>query len=738
MKGKDKNSNADSLKQNSTTRMLSPTLTDDAFAEDSVYSAVNINDVIPPPSQNAVENYIPNISVESFNSATSQSGLISRHEAKMIAERFRCELQNPLNNEVDDANNPSTTKKNTTVNHKPVIVDEPASLTDDGAEADDENEKSDCTVKSKKFSRELNNLASDINIKNKDISSTTVVINGRNLRKRPSKEASPKVIQIKDSSPSNYIKKKVSSPEETVVLLNGNPHKKITSYLTPNKKIQKIKVRIDEVPNDSDTASETENGSQNESESDANSSVQEIESEKMEEVVAETKNEESKDDANASEHKMPKKRRRQSMESSPSRKKAKVKPEPSEENEPDKKITYKQSSLQGFSKLPSPSVRSFKPRKKSTTPAVKKVLPIPDFKKLESQSSFNRYTNLVITDILKLLSISDFLEKFGDCILELDQKINFYTLYQAIVYPTPNSFKLLSSIYVALLSFLKGKEETSNLIIPLNELTWQYYLIPTITETLRSHYRLKRNAMYNYTLPDYLTEIETNEFYRVSALAHVKTLQQLIAILVDSIPYRDRIESMIDKMIHLGYQRRFDIMERKNMEDEMNNMHRDVNIVGIRIKTLELEIKKQKEKEKEEISKSRTRQQRNLNTTTTIDHRSLSRLHSEYNKKVSALDKLKRSLKKKDESLLAKKKEKLDIKNKIFKGNDRFLGIDRNNRYYWIVDIKYTPKRMENEKESDEEEKAKKSKPKPLLSFITKDEKGKLALSMLITIYCYK
>ncbi|ORX64937.1 hypothetical protein BCR32DRAFT_286752 [Anaeromyces robustus] len=104
-KGKDKNSNADSLKQNSTTRMLSPSLTDDAFAEDSVYSAVDINTAIPPPQmpQNPNDPYIHNISVESFNSSTSQSGLISRHEAKMIAERFRCELQNPLNNEADDA-----------------------------------------------------------------------------------------------------------------------------------------------------------------------------------------------------------------------------------------------------------------------------------------------------------------------------------------------------------------------------------------------------------------------------------------------------------------------------------------------------------------------------------------------------------------------------------------------------------------------------------------------------------
>ncbi|ORX47369.1 hypothetical protein BCR36DRAFT_584875 [Piromyces finnis] len=101
LKGKDKNSNADSLKQNSTTRML-PTLMDDAFAEDSVYSAVNIDYVMLGPSINANENFIPNVSVESFNSTTSQSGLISRNEAKMIAERFRCELQNPLNNEADD------------------------------------------------------------------------------------------------------------------------------------------------------------------------------------------------------------------------------------------------------------------------------------------------------------------------------------------------------------------------------------------------------------------------------------------------------------------------------------------------------------------------------------------------------------------------------------------------------------------------------------------------------------
>jgi len=105
LKEKDKNSNADSLKQNSTARILSPSLTDDAFNEDSVYSAVDINNAIPPPKilQNSNETYLNNISVESFNSSTSQSGLISRHEAKMIAERFRCELQNPLNNEADDA-----------------------------------------------------------------------------------------------------------------------------------------------------------------------------------------------------------------------------------------------------------------------------------------------------------------------------------------------------------------------------------------------------------------------------------------------------------------------------------------------------------------------------------------------------------------------------------------------------------------------------------------------------------
>jgi len=65
------------------------------------------------------------------------------------------------------------------------------------------------------------------------------------------------------------------------------------------------------------------------------------------------------------------------------------------------------------------------------------------------------------------------------------------------------------------------------------------------------------------------------------------------------------------------------------------------------------------------------------------------------------LDKLKRTLKKKDDLILAKKKEKMDIKNKIFKGNERYLGIDRNNRYYWLVDIKYTPKKTEIEEESD-------------------------------------
>jgi len=98
-KEKDKNSNVDSMKQNSTTRILSPNL-DDAFNEESVYSAVKVNNAL---SKHSNENFIPNLSVESFNSSTSQSGLISRHEAKMIAERFRCELQNPLNNEADDA-----------------------------------------------------------------------------------------------------------------------------------------------------------------------------------------------------------------------------------------------------------------------------------------------------------------------------------------------------------------------------------------------------------------------------------------------------------------------------------------------------------------------------------------------------------------------------------------------------------------------------------------------------------
>jgi len=105
IKGKGNSLNEDSLKQNSTARMLSQSLTDDAFAEDSVYSSVNITNAIPAPKSNLNPNepYVHNVSVESFNSNTSQSGLISRHEAKMIAERFRCELQNPLNNEADDA-----------------------------------------------------------------------------------------------------------------------------------------------------------------------------------------------------------------------------------------------------------------------------------------------------------------------------------------------------------------------------------------------------------------------------------------------------------------------------------------------------------------------------------------------------------------------------------------------------------------------------------------------------------
>jgi len=464
---------------------------------------------------------------------------------------------------------------NSVLNNKSV-VDEPASLTDDGAEADDENEN---TTKSKRLTRELNNLELDINNEKKDISSTSFIVNGRSLRKRPSKETSPKIIQIKDTSTPNLIKKKVNQTKEAVIFLNGSPNKKITSYLTPNKKIQKIIINRDDISDISESESESE--SEDESESESNESESnEIKNETESEVI-EVENENKK---------MPKKRRRQSNGSNSSRKKTKVELEPSEEkeNENDKKVTYKQSSLQGFSKLPSPSVRSFKPRKKRSTPKFKKVLPIPEFSKLESHSVFDRYSNLVITDILKLLSISDFLEKFGDCMLELDQKINFYILYQAIVYPTSDSFKFLSNIYVALITFLKGKEETSKLIIPLNELTWQYYLIPTITETLRHHYRIKRNTMYNYSLPDYLIEMESNEFYRISPLAHVKTLHQLIAVLADTPNYRNNIDTMIDKMMQLGNQRRIDIMERKNMEEEVNNLHRDVNIVGIRIKTLEI------------------------------------------------------------------------------------------------------------------------------------------------------
>jgi len=66
------------------------------------------------------------------------------------------------------------------------------------------------------------------------------------------------------------------------------------------------------------------------------------------------------------------------------------------------------------------------------------------------------------------------------------------------------------------------------------------------------------------------------------------------------------------------------------------------------------------------------------------------------------LDKLKRSLKKKEDLILSKKKDKLNIKNKILKGNERFLGIDRFNRYYWLIDIKYiSPSHNSSDIDSD-------------------------------------
>jgi len=132
-----------------------------------------------------------------------------------------------------------------------------------------------------------------------------------------------------------------------------------------------------------------------------------------------------------------------------------------------------------------------------------------------------------------------------------------------------------------------------------------------------------------------------------------------------------------------------------------------------------------KKKQKEENKKNGTKIK--------IDHRALSRLHAEYNKKVSSLDKMKRTIKKKNDSIQAKKKEKIDIKNKILKGNERFLGIDRNNKFYWVLDIKYQSPNKDIEDGSDSEDDSKKEKneskkSKSILSFITTDKKGKLAL----------
>jgi len=73
---------------------------------------------------------------------------------------------------------------------------------------------------------------------------------------------------------------------------------------------------------------------------------------------------------------------------------------------------------------------------------------------------------------------------------------------------------------------------------------------------------------------------------------------------------------------------------------------------------------------------------------------------------------MRRTIKKKNESIQAKKKERNDIKNKILKGNERFLGIDRNNRFYWVIDIKYQSPSKNIEDGSDSEGKKKKKKKK--------------------------
>jgi len=358
-------------------------------------------------------------------------------------------------------------------------------------------------------------------------------------------EVNSKIESPKDDDNTDFIKKDINFKSNVVIYLNSNSNSRASSVVSENEENTLDDNSVNDMNEDKQNKEETERTENN---------------------------------------KTNKKRRRQSISDDNDRKKIKIESESQDINEVDKKITYKQSSLTGFSKS---AVQSYKPRKKASIPKEKKIIPIPTFESLSNHSVLNRYNNLVIPDIIKLLSVSDFLEKFGDCILDMDQKINFYTLYQNIIYPTANSFKLLSNIYVALLKYL-NKDNICNLIIPINELTWQSHLIPTITETLRIHYGIKRTSMYNYSLPDHLNEIQTHEFYHISPLAHVKTLQQLISIIADTHQFRDQIERLLDQMVQLGLQRRYENLEKKMMEEEVNNMHRDVNIVGIRIKTLEL------------------------------------------------------------------------------------------------------------------------------------------------------
>jgi hypothetical protein len=141
--------------------------------------------------------------------------------------------------------------------------------------------------------------------------------------------------------------------------------------------------------------------------------------------------------------------------------------------------------------------------------------------------------------------------------------------------------------------------------------------------------------MPNYVLPDHLYEFKTKEFYFITPLAHVMTLKLLVSIIADTTQFRKQIESALDRMVQLSNEKRTETIQMKVMEIEANDIHRDVNIISIRIKTLEIEQKKQKEENKNRKNKVK------------IDHRALSRLHAEYNKKASSLDKMRRTIKKK-------------------------------------------------------------------------------------------